>query len=87
MKRKYGTEVMKDNECLLFVETAMENGSDVHEAMQDMRMIDNLLAVERNHKLSFGSVKKTKSGHYRKGTLLSNALENVIDARAAGVEM
>lgn len=37
MESKYGTEVMKDDECLLFVETAIENGSDVNEAIEDSR--------------------------------------------------
>lgn len=87
MKSKYGTEIMGNEECLMFVETAIENGSAPNEAIQDMRMIDNLLSVERNHLISFGSVKKTKSGHYRKGTLLADALENVINARADGIEM
>jgi hypothetical protein len=86
-KLKYGTSVMKDEECLLFAETAIENGSDVNEAIQDMRMIDNLLTAERNHLLVFGTISKTKTGNYRKGSLLSTTLENVINARAAGVEM
>lgn len=42
MERKYGTEIMKDEEVLLFVETAVENGSDAKEAIQDMKMIDTL---------------------------------------------
>ena len=78
---------MKDDECLLFVETAIENGSDPTEALEDMRMIDNLLTVERNHLLSFGFVKKTNSGRYRKGSALIDVLENVITARANGIKM
>ena len=87
MKSKYNTQVMKDEECLLYLQTALENGSDVNEAIQDMRMIDNLLSVERNHLISFGAIKKTGRGYYRKGTMLSDNLENVINARAAGVPM
>jgi len=87
MKSKYGTQFMKDFECLLFVETAIENGSDPHEAIQDMKMIDNLLISERNHFLSFGTIKKTASGRYRKGNVLSDILENIVEARAHGVEM
>jgi hypothetical protein len=86
-KSKYETEVMKSEECLLFLETAIENGTSVADAIEDMRMIDNLLAVERNHLLAFGTVKKTNAGHYRRGTLLSNALENVVNARANGIGM
>lgn len=77
----FGTEIMKSNECLLFIKTAIDNGSSKEEALDDMIMIDNLLSVERNHLLSFGSVKKTTRGHYRKGTTLSNALMNVINSR------
>ena len=48
MERKYGTEIMKDEEVLLFVETAVENGSDAKEAIQDMKMIDTLKWVNHN---------------------------------------
>lgn len=85
--KKYGTEIMKDDECLLFVETAIENGSSAKEAIEDMRMIDNMLSVERNHLLAFGSVKKTSRGHYRRGTTLSNSIMGVVEARVSGSEM
>ena len=78
---------MNDMECLLFVETAIENGSDVNEAIQDMRMIDNMLHMERLHIVSFGFVRKTSAGHYRRGTTLANALESIIDSRSRGAEM
>lgn len=87
MKSKYGTSVMKEKECLLLVQTALENGSDPNQAIQDMRMIDTLLSVKRNHLLAFGTVKKTRAGYYRRNSTLANALENVIDARVNGFEM
>lgn len=78
---------MKEEECLLFVETCLENGSNVHEAIEDMRMIDNLLNMERIHLVVHGEVKRTASGHYRRGTTLANALDSVVSARAAGLPM
>ena len=78
---------MKDSECLLFMEVALENGSDVHQAIQDMKMIDNLLLAERNHFLAFGAVKKTSRGYFRKNSSLSKTIENIVEARAANIEM
>lgn len=86
MDRKYGTEIMKDEEVLLFVETAVENGSDANEAIQDMKMIDTLLTAKRNHLLAFGSVKTTATGRIRKGSSLYNTLEGIVSARANGTE-
>lgn len=86
MERKYGTEIMKDEEVLLFVETAMENGSNTEEAIQDMKMIDTLLTAKRNHLLAFGSVKTTATGRIRKGTSLYNTLDGIVGARANGTQ-
>lgn len=86
-KSKYGTEIMNDEECLLFVEIAIQNGSPVGEAIQDMRTIDNLMVVKRNHILAFSSINRTAAGYARKGTKLWDALENVIDARVKAIEM
>ena len=87
METKYGTSIIKDNECILLVETSIENGSDIMEAIQDMRMIDNLLIAERNHFLSFKTTRKTATGRYRKGSELSQIFENIITARAHNIEM
>jgi hypothetical protein len=87
IKSKYGLEVIKDEEALLYAQTCMENGSDPEEAIQDMKMIDNLLTTERNHLLAFGSVNKTSTGRYRKNSFLHNSLDSVITARASGIEM
>jgi hypothetical protein len=86
MRSKYGTEIMKDEECLLFAETAIENGTDIDVALQDMRMIDTLLQAERNHLLSQGFISRTRSGYYRKGSMLSDTFNNIINARADGAE-
>lgn len=84
---KYNTEIMKDEEVLLYVETAIENGSSPQEAIADMRMIDTLLAVERNHILAFGSVNRTAAGRYRRNSTLVHALDSVVTARALNIEM
>lgn len=79
---KYELEVMKDDEALLFIETAIENGSDPSEAIADMRMIDSFMHMKKLHFAIHGQIKKTKAGNFRKGTELSNALMSVINGRA-----
>jgi len=81
MSKKYGTEVMKDDEVILFCQTAIENGSDPEEAVADMKMVDTLLQMERLHLLAYGQVKRTAAGHYRKGTSLYDSLERIIEGR------
>jgi len=41
---KYGTAVMPKEDVLSFVEITVNNGSDIAEALADMRMIDALLS-------------------------------------------
>lgn len=81
---KYGTAVMKEDEVLLYVETCLENGSDVQDAIADMRMVDNLLYMQKLHLAVHGQVKKTTAGYMRKGTSLYNSMMSVIDGRVAG---
>lgn len=80
-KMKYDTQIMKDDEVVLFCEAAMENGSGAEEAIADMRMIDAMLYMERLHLMVYGQVKKTAAGHYRKGTSLYDSLERILDGR------
>lgn len=87
MIRKYGTQVMTDDECLLFVQTAIDNGVEIDTAIQDMKTIDNLLAIERLFLLARGSISRTSRGYVRKNSNLMNAIESVITARAEGKEM
>ncbi len=87
MNSKYGLSSIKDDEALLLVETAMQNGSDPQEAIEDMKMIDNLLTIKRNHLLAFGSIKTTSRGFARKGTSLFNGFDSVVTARSINVEM
>ena len=78
---KYETSVMKDEEVLLFVETAMENGASIQDALQDMRMIDNMMYAERLH-IGLGRLaQKTKNGFYRKGSHLHNTMMSILEGR------
>lgn len=82
---KYGTSVMKEMECLLFVETALENnGGNVEDALSDMRMVDTLLYAERLHKIAGHNIKKTASGHYRKGSDIYTTFERILEGRISG---
>lgn len=81
---KFGTEVMKDEECLLFADACLENGSSVQDAISDMRMIDAMLHAERLHLMVGKQVQRTRAGYYRKGSGLSYTFEKIIEARADG---
>jgi hypothetical protein len=78
---EYGTSVIKKEECLLFVQTALENGSEVKDALQDMRMIDTLLHIKQLHLIVHGSIRKTRAGYFRKGSSLYEAFDSVIEGR------
>jgi len=81
VSNKYETSVMKDSEVLMFLETALENGSTVENAIQDMRMIDNMLYAERLH-IGMGKLaQKTKNGFYRKGSHLHNTMMSILEGR------
>lgn len=81
VSNKYETSVMKDSEVLLFLETALENGSSIDSAIQDMRMIDNMLYAERLH-IGMGKLaQKTKNGFYRKGSHLHNTMMSILEGR------
>lgn len=77
---------MKDEEVLLFIEVAINNGADPTEAIQDMRMIDTMLEMTRTHLLAVGYVKRTSRGFLRKGHALLDAYDNILSARAEGRE-
>ncbi len=82
---KYGTEIMKDEEVLLFMEVAIDNNDgNIEQAISDMRAIDSLLHIERLHLAMTPYINKTRGGNYRRGTYLSKALESVIDAQLKG---
>lgn len=78
---KYGTEIMTNEDCLLFAEVAIINGSDIKETVYDMRMIDNLMLSSRTYMLTASPVQRTRNGFLRKGHKLLDLFNSVIDAR------
>jgi hypothetical protein len=77
----FGTAVMKTDEAFLFVKAATEAGSDLETAYDDMKMIDDILHLQRLHLVVHGVIKRTKAGHLRKGTSLYEAISDVIGGR------
>lgn len=82
----FGTSVMKTDEAFLFVKAATENGVDLETAYDDMKMIDDILHLTRLHLVVHGQIKKTKSGHMRKGTTLYDGISDVIGSRCRGLK-
>lgn len=82
---KYGTAVMKTDECILFFETAYENNEgNPNEAFADMKMIDSLLHMTRLHLALGKTVRLTSAGNLRKGSDLYSAYDSIINGRATG---
>jgi hypothetical protein len=81
---KCGTSVMNTEECVLFLEVATNNGSDIKEAFSDMKMIDAMFVAVRNHILIGKTHQKTKNGYFRKGTDIYTTFEKIIEGRTAG---
>jgi len=80
---KYGNMEMKDSEVLMFVDCVLENnGGDVEQAIQDMKMIDSMLKMKKLHIVVHGTLKTTKNGNFRKNVTLLDAYDSVLDARA-----
>lgn len=81
---RFGTSVMKDDEVPLFIEAAMENGSDIAEAISDMKMLDTLLHMRELHKVVHVHVSKTGRGYSRKSAGFYQSIESIIEARVKG---
>jgi hypothetical protein len=81
---KYGTSVMKQDEVLLFIEAALENGSEISEAFADVKMIDTMLYAELIYKANRHSLTKTSSGHYRKGSDMNVMFLKILEGRVNG---
>ena len=77
----FGTSVMKTEEAFLFVKAATEAGADLQTANDDMHMIDDLLHLKRLHFATVDKHSKTRSGNLRKGSMLYNAMDDLIQAR------
>jgi len=81
---KYETEVMKEDECKLFIITCVENGSSIPNAYSDMKMIDAMLHAKKIHYAIKGEIKKTRAGFLRKGSDLSTLYMSAIEGRIKG---
>lgn len=79
--KKYGQEVMTDEECILFMQVCLENGMEPEEALMDLKMIDNLFLVKRNWIAVHPQIKKTPAGFYRKNVSLYDCYDSVLNAR------
>lgn len=78
---KLGTSVMNSEDCLMFLDIAVKNGSNKKEAFQDLKFIDTCLEASRIHLLAFNSSNKTSAGRYRKGHSLYDMYDKVLDSR------
>lgn len=82
---KYRTSEMKKEEVETFMEAALrENGDDMSEAWQDMRMIDAMLYAKRLHAAVGHEVRKTRAGYYRKGSDIYTMMDGIVQARVDG---
>ena len=82
---RYGTSVMSDEEVMLFAESAMRTGAtDARQIMTDIRIIDTLLHAERYNILCGPVTKKTRAGHYRRGSEFFYTMEKIIDGAVEG---
>jgi len=82
---KYGTAVMKTEECQMYFGVAVDNnGGDGAEAFADMKMVDALLHMSRLHLAIGKTVRLTSAGNLRKGSDLYSAYDSIIDGRVNG---
>ena len=82
MVSSYGLAEIKDSEALMLFETVIENGSEVEEAIADMKMLDTLLHMKKLFFVTHCQTSRTRHGHLRKGSTLYIALEGIIEGRA-----
>lgn len=81
---KYGTEIMRKSESLLFVEAAVESGSSIEEAFKDMLMIDACLKAVQLHRVIGSKVKYTSAGNLRKDAGLRGTINAIVGGRVEG---
>jgi hypothetical protein len=77
----FGTAIMKTDEAFLFIKAATENGIDLETAYDDMKMIDDILAMKRIHLAVIGHITKTKAGYLRKNSSIYDAMNDIINSR------
>jgi len=78
MTSKYGLSKMSDEDALLFLHTSVENGSEVSEAIADLKMIDSIFHMKDLHFATMANTQKTPTGRFRKNPH-ENTLNTIID--------
>lgn len=82
---KFGTQVMKEEECVLFFGASLENNEgNACEAFADMKMVDALLHIKRLHLVLGKQIQYTSSGYFRKGSDLYGSYDRIIEGRLSG---
>lgn len=81
---KFETEIMKEEECSLFIVTGVENGLSIQDAYSDMKMIDAMLSMKRLHFALGKQVRTTKAGFIRKNSDLYTYYMSAIEGRSKG---
>jgi len=81
---KYGFGDVQDTDAIQYMETAMENGTDPQTALADLKMVDAMLTMRKQHLLVHGFIRTTKNGYQRKGSSIYDAMNGIIDARMHG---
>lgn len=81
---KFETEIMKEEECTVFIVTGVENGLSIKDAYSDMKMIDAMLSMKRLHFAMRKHIRTTKAGNLRKNSDLYSYYMSAIDGRVNG---
>ena len=75
----FGTSIMKTDEVVLFVKAALENGSDIETAYQDMQMIDSMLHMKQLYYATIHANRYTRSGNVKKNNTLHDQYSLMLD--------
>lgn len=86
---KFGTQVMKTEECEIYIQSSLANYDEIdefaiREALSDMRMIDLMFSAQRNHLLIGKTNQTTGSGYLRRNSSLSHTYDAIINGRLTG---
>lgn len=79
-----GLSQMTCEEATVFAESAIENGTQKTDVLEDMRMIDAMLQMTKLHRVVHVHIKQTSRGFTRKGVGFYDALEGILNARTEG---
>lgn len=75
---KYGTSIMTSEEVVLFAECAVQNGADIPEAFDQIKFVDDCLAMQKLVTVMSrsASVRYTKKGSIRKNVHFQDFISN-----------